>query len=62
MPKNAQVGVSHGDNHEYEVAGWVCNVHQYNKADHQLVVDQLRQECDRDAYTTHPKVWVTLHC
>lgn len=62
MPKNAQVGVSHGDNMEYEVAGWVTHVHEYKKTDHQTVVNQLRSEFDRDAYDGHPAVWVTLHC
>jgi len=62
MPQTAQVGVSHGDNMEHEVAGWVEHVKQYKKSDHQTVVNQLRNEFDRDAYAGHPAVWVTLHC
>jgi hypothetical protein len=60
MPKTAQVGVSHGDNYEYEIAGWVNHVDIHHKTD--IDGDSIKNKDDREAYAGHPAVWVTLHC
>lgn len=62
MPKNAQVGVSHGDNSMHEVAGWVEYVAHHKKLDYQSDVDKLTDHFDRDAYDGYPDTWVNLHC
>lgn len=62
LPKNAQVGVSHGDNSVHEIAGWVESAVYHKKSDYQGDVDKLTDHFDRDAYAGHPDSWVTLHC
>lgn len=62
MPKTAQVGINHGDNYNYEIAGWVCRAELHKKSEHQDVVDRLIDPFAREAYTSHPATWVTLHC
>jgi hypothetical protein len=60
MPPGAQVGVAHGDNYDYEVAGWVFRIECHNKCD--TAPDTIGNKHDRAAFNEHPKVWVTLHC
>ena len=62
MPKNAQVGVSHGDNSVHEIAGWVGRAAYHRKSDYQNDVDKITDHFERDAYDEHPDTWVTLHC
>ncbi len=62
MPAQAKIGINHGDNREYEVAGWVCSVQHHIKSEYQSEVDNIIRKEDREGYKGHPEEWVTLHC
>ena len=62
MPKTARVGISHGDNLDYEIAGWVYRTELHEKSEHQADIDNIIDKFDHEANDSHPKIWVTLHC
>jgi hypothetical protein len=60
LPQNVRVGVSHHDNYEYEVAGWINSVQLHDKSE--TDTSGINDAFDREAFEGHPERWVTLHC
>jgi hypothetical protein len=48
MPQNLEVGYAHGDNREYEVAGWCIGVMLFDKSEYSE--DDIYLEDDKEAF------------
>jgi len=61
-PKDMEVYVSHGDNYEWESAGWVSGVSHFVKTDY---VDQVSDSFDIDSrrmFKDMPPECIILNC
>jgi len=58
MPQNLNVGFSHQDNTDYEVAGWAGGVVLFDKKDHNP--DIFSHHTDRDAFESMPNRCVVI--
>lgn len=62
MPQDMEVGMSAGDNLEWEVSGWVCSVYHHRKSDFDASEIFEAHSCDPKMFDNNPEEWVTIGC